>query len=249
MAFDTLDLARAVALHPLKVIVGIGHHADRSVLDELAHSEKTPTAVGQFLVSQVQESWETVLVTVGTICDRSQAMIDGEQQRLRGDQQRLLMRAGRAVAIAADRCEAQGIRCRRQLVRTIRQEKEALLTRLRLWKSRISARTNLEKVNWGVRIQRLRSAATKQLVDGRTSLQQGRERLDQVAATRLEMERERLEVRQRRNRAADPRNVLGRGYAWIKNAAGETVRETGDVTTGDRIHIRLKDGSVDAHVD
>ena len=85
MAFDTLDLARAVALHPLKVIVGIGHHADRSVLDELAHSEKTPTAVGQFLVSQVQESWETVLVTVGTICDWSKAQIDGEQQRLRGD--------------------------------------------------------------------------------------------------------------------------------------------------------------------
>ena len=49
MAFDTLDLAKSVALHPVKVVVGIGHHADRSVLDELAHSEKTPTAVGQYL--------------------------------------------------------------------------------------------------------------------------------------------------------------------------------------------------------
>ena len=42
--FDDRDVALAVARHPLKIVVGIGHQRDQSVLDAIAHSEKTPTA-------------------------------------------------------------------------------------------------------------------------------------------------------------------------------------------------------------
>ncbi|MFO1077682.1 MAG: exodeoxyribonuclease VII large subunit [Planctomycetota bacterium] len=48
--FDDKDIAFAVAQHPLKVLVGIGHQRDQSVLDAIAHSEKTPTAVASLLV-------------------------------------------------------------------------------------------------------------------------------------------------------------------------------------------------------
>lgn len=48
--FDDLDVALAVAAHPLKILVGIGHQRDQSVLDVIAHAEKTPTAVAEFLV-------------------------------------------------------------------------------------------------------------------------------------------------------------------------------------------------------
>ncbi|MCR9246487.1 MAG: exodeoxyribonuclease VII large subunit [bacterium] len=48
--FDDREIALAVAKHPLKVLVGIGHQRDQSVLDAIAHSEKTPTAVAALLV-------------------------------------------------------------------------------------------------------------------------------------------------------------------------------------------------------
>ncbi|MCU0865085.1 MAG: exodeoxyribonuclease VII large subunit [Planctomycetes bacterium] len=54
--FDDRELALAVALHPLKIVVGIGHQRDRSVLDEIAHSEKTPTAVAELLVRGVEHA-------------------------------------------------------------------------------------------------------------------------------------------------------------------------------------------------
>jgi exodeoxyribonuclease VII large subunit len=54
--FDDLDLALAVARHPLKVVVGIGHQRDQSVLDAIAHSEKTPTAVADCLVRGVESA-------------------------------------------------------------------------------------------------------------------------------------------------------------------------------------------------
>ncbi len=51
MAFDDLEMALAVAKHPLPVLVGIGHEVDETVLDLVAHqSLKTPTAVADFVL-------------------------------------------------------------------------------------------------------------------------------------------------------------------------------------------------------
>jgi len=59
--FDDRDVAFAVARHPLKVMVGIGHQRDQSVLDAIAHSEKTPTAVAALLVRGVEAARADVL--------------------------------------------------------------------------------------------------------------------------------------------------------------------------------------------
>lgn len=52
--FDDREIALAVAQHPLKIVVGIGHQRDQSVLDVIAHSEKTPTAVAELIVRGIE---------------------------------------------------------------------------------------------------------------------------------------------------------------------------------------------------
>lgn len=50
-AFDRLNLCKTAAALPLPLFTGIGHDADESVLDMVAHSAlKTPTAVADFLI-------------------------------------------------------------------------------------------------------------------------------------------------------------------------------------------------------
>lgn len=66
--FDDRDVAFAVARHPLKIVIGIGHQRDQSVLDVIAHSEKTPTAVAELLARSVQAAR-------GDIVDRSQRLV------------------------------------------------------------------------------------------------------------------------------------------------------------------------------
>lgn len=52
--FDSETVARAVASCAVPVITGLGHDIDRTVADEAAaHSEKTPSAVGEWLVTRV----------------------------------------------------------------------------------------------------------------------------------------------------------------------------------------------------
>ncbi len=55
--FDSYELALHCAQFPLPILTGIGHQRDISILDLVAHiSLKTPTAVADFLISNLQET-------------------------------------------------------------------------------------------------------------------------------------------------------------------------------------------------
>lgn len=55
--FDSYKLAANCAQFPLPVITGIGHERDETVLDIVAHTRaKTPTAVAEFLISNLSET-------------------------------------------------------------------------------------------------------------------------------------------------------------------------------------------------
>ncbi len=90
--FDDRDVALAVARHPLKVVVGIGHQRDQSVLDAIAQSEKTPTAVAEFLVRGVEAARDDVR-------ERSERLAELVADRLAREEERL-RELGRAVARA-----------------------------------------------------------------------------------------------------------------------------------------------------
>ena len=55
--FDTYLLAAACAQFPLPIITGIGHERDDTILDMVAHTRmKTPTAVAEFLIGQMDKA-------------------------------------------------------------------------------------------------------------------------------------------------------------------------------------------------
>lgn len=91
--FDDREIAFAVATHPLKVVCGIGHERDQSVLDLIAHSEKTPTAVGALLVDGMRAA-------VAALEDRSRDLATHARSVLalhRAHHARRAQRLGRAV--------------------------------------------------------------------------------------------------------------------------------------------------------
>lgn len=52
LVFDTYNVSRVIARFPIPVITGIGHHADVSIVDMMAHtSTKTPTQAAEFIIS------------------------------------------------------------------------------------------------------------------------------------------------------------------------------------------------------
>ena len=65
---------------------------------------------------------------------------------------------------------------------------------------------------------------------------------------RLERQRGRLQRAEQSLSALSPRAVLGRGYAIVSSADGRVVRRSEDLAFGERIHVQLAEGEVDAIV-
>lgn len=100
--------------------------------------------------------------------------------------------------------------------------------------------------NLALRLRRVSPAAR---------LANDRQRVDELArraglsmAARLRHERERLRGQVLRLVALDPGRVLARGYAIVTRADGAVVSSVGQVAPGDRLAVRVADGSFPARV-
>lgn len=89
MAFDSYLLAAACAQFPIPVISGIGHERDDTVLDLVAyHRAKTPTAVADYLVQCVLNTYNEFLATEDAIKSESKKMLkrlNSDLKMLTGD--------------------------------------------------------------------------------------------------------------------------------------------------------------------
>ena len=227
MWFDDLDVALAVATCPLKVVVGIGHHRDESVLDLLAHREKTPTAAAARLVAEVRA-------------------VEG---RLHAASQLLLSRVRERLENSAQTLARHGEWLRRSVPVALRQERERARRALEFLPTR--ARRALI-----VHQQRLRACAGGLANQSRTSLRiaarelaDRRARLSQpVLAARLESRAKLLHAHLQRVRALDASRILRRGFAIVRRADGTVVRDVETLNLDESVRVELARGSVEAAV-
>jgi len=79
--FDSYDLALNCAQFPLPIIAGIGHQRDISILDMVAHtSVKTPTAVAEFLIYNMQQAENSVIDIIAGIQNLISSKIESQSR-------------------------------------------------------------------------------------------------------------------------------------------------------------------------
>lgn len=83
-AFDSYELAANCAQFPLPVITGIGHERDDTVLDFIAfHRAKTPTAVADFLIEQMEETASALFDCRESILNDTLAILESSNEKLK----------------------------------------------------------------------------------------------------------------------------------------------------------------------
>jgi exodeoxyribonuclease VII large subunit len=83
-AFDSYELAANCAQFPLPVVTGIGHERDDTVLDFVAfYRAKTPTAVADFLIEQLEETAASLSGCQENIRENALAILDTYSERLK----------------------------------------------------------------------------------------------------------------------------------------------------------------------
>lgn len=135
-AFDSYELAAAIAMYPLPVIIGIGHERDITVLDWVANMRvKTPTAAAEWLISHGVEQLDMLR-------DLSLEIVRAASERISGERQRL------------DYCATMTRIAPVQALESRRQRLETMTARL----SSLSGRIDAEKTRLDSRVEMLRVA-------------------------------------------------------------------------------------------
>lgn len=111
LAFDSQEIAEAIARCPLPVFTGIGHEIDFSVADEVASkSFKTPTAcavaIGEMVhkyVDDTESTWESIATSATTQLQTAERQLTERATRVKNRIVDALQHASTALSIASDR--------------------------------------------------------------------------------------------------------------------------------------------------
>jgi exodeoxyribonuclease VII large subunit len=225
--FDNLKIARAIAHSGLPVFTGLGHEIDFSVSDLVAHTyQKTPTAAARYLTELVKNYLEKLDRHGSEIVERSIFLIR------HGDQQ-------------LNELEKEAIHSARGLVNEARQVLQNAAWRIRQSHNRLIRQTLLRMESAS---QRIRLKMALWMRDSSKGIGQFRQLFPKLLESRFKNARSRLEIFSIRRNAADPIQVLKRGYTLSLDSKGRTIRQLSGVRMGDVLTTVFVDGQARSRV-
>ncbi|MBK8975974.1 MAG: exodeoxyribonuclease VII large subunit [Planctomycetes bacterium] len=226
--FDDLEVATAVARHPVKILCGIGHERDRSVLDEITTSLKTPTAAAAALVDAWLECREDLRHAAIRLREAARGQIELARERLTGSAHRVARGVQARIVAEAQLLGAAGPRAARAVRALLRQREQEL----------------------AVAVRRTRLAVETRTRDAERTLVRATELLAARSRLRLERAHAQLERAETRQRLLDPRRVLERGYALLRDpASGRIVPGARGLRSGAKLRVQTRDADADVTVD
>ncbi len=224
-AFCDETLCRTVALLPVPVISSVGHHTDRTLLDDVAAVAcSTPTHAAE--------------AAVPVECGAARAALAAATRRLEAQGRRAIVERARALAGLSRAPAAHVSRHRARLHQHLRE-------------MRAGARRGIasgERANAARGAALLRKANAAELVRdrGRLRARSDGAALDRSADAALARRRRDLDRLALALAAHDPQRTLERGYVLVEAADGEPVTSVAAARTARALDLRFHDGRIAA---
>jgi exodeoxyribonuclease VII large subunit len=270
--WDDLEVARAVATLPIRVLVGIGHDRDQSVLDEIAWSRRTPTDAAVALLERLEEVWAALDGFVRRLGSSVQARVEHEERALgrsaatvrlalreteRRERVRVVHLDGRVRRAVHARWEAENARQRgwapsriraRVLASWQRRQNEiaACAQAMRDATDRSDERHRARHAAYLVRVQR--AARGRALEDAHARVERARAWIERRSRAALGDASRSLDANARLLHVADPLRPLRLGFALVVHPDGRRVVASDPLGPGDELRLSWLDRLVDVTV-
>lgn len=226
-AFDSRQVARAVAVARLPVLCGLGHEIDRTITDLVCHSSlKTPTMVAEFLCRRVLDQ-ETRL-------DQAERRLGAAAGVVLKRSERELRRFERLPELAARRLET----ARRRLEENARALSRQSARRLRESERRLGELSG-----------RLAQAAPRLLARKRPLADDKARNISRRVQELLRRHEVWLDGAARLCQQVAPERLLERGYSITRNAEGTLVRHPDQVRSGEELTTTTAGGRIRSRVE
>ncbi|NLT04686.1 MAG: exodeoxyribonuclease VII large subunit [Solirubrobacterales bacterium] len=228
MAFSDETLCRTVALLGVPVISSVGHHSDRTLIDDVAAVAcSTPTHAAE----------TAVRVDVG----QARAAALGAARRLDGCGRRALVTRARHLA-ALSRAPDQHIARQRAWLHQKLRELRAAGAR-QLAGRRDHSRRHLLVLSRKAEATAREGAAAQRRLHGRPA------ELARAAGADRDRRRRELDRLRATLAAHDPERALERGFALVEREDGELVTSAEAARAAGAVAVRFRDGSVRARIE
>jgi exodeoxyribonuclease VII large subunit len=223
-AFCDETLCRTVALLRVPVVASVGHHTDRTLLDDVAAVAcSTPTHAAE--------------AAVPVDCAAARASLARAAVRLERQGRRAVVERARTLA-RLSRAPAHHVARHRTRLHQLARELRAVTRRTVAEGDRATAAraTSLARkaAAAGTRVERAELPAAALERAATVARERRRRDLDRILATLA---------------AHDPQRTLERGYALVEDPAGEPVTSAAAAREQPALAIRLHDGRVDVRPD
>jgi exodeoxyribonuclease VII large subunit len=224
--FDNYAIAYHITQFPLPVITGIGHEKDLSVTDMVAfRSEKTPTAVADFLVGSVLEAEQNLMSISSGISSLALDTINEFKEKLNTIIIRLI--PGSKIHVTS--------------------EKEKLGTLIISLVSYGKDFLNREKYQLSQKGSDIRTGAKSVLSSNKSLIGESSSGLESKSQRLISQTSLKIINLNNSLGLLNPFNVLRRGYT-ITSAKGRILKSAGEISGGDAIETLFHDGRVTSEV-
>lgn len=248
-AFNEEMVARAIAACPIPIVSAIGHETDFTIADFVADKRApTPSAAAEILSPDSSHQVAKLIQL---------------QRRLGTTMRRYLLQRRQFLHTTERRMKHPSAR-----LQQLSQRLDDLDNRLNNAGQRRLASSNKELAQWRLRLRRL--SPQRQLSDARQKLallQQRQQRLTQtllsqqqdILATQrkqliLAMQNKTHQLQQRLGyscqllNSLSPLNVVQRGYSLTRDEKHRLIKSVHETGVGAKIHVQLRDGTLEATV-
>jgi exodeoxyribonuclease VII large subunit len=229
-AFNEEPVARAIYESEIPIVSAVGHETDYTIADFVAdYRAPTPSAAAEIVAAESGD-----LAARIEYLQNSLARAMNHSLLIRKSQLRDLIES-RGFAETANTVVLLSAKCRE----LERRAAEALQSRVRNSGSKLQyAKSRLEATDFRALIA---------IKSGRLDALD--QRLSRAAQARLEAKRHNVAVAVSKLDMLSPLAVLGRGYALVKDEAGNLISRAAMVKTGQKLALRFEDGEVDCRAD
>ncbi|MEE2969750.1 MAG: exodeoxyribonuclease VII large subunit [Pseudomonadota bacterium] len=228
MPFNGEAVVRATAASDIPLISAIGHETDTTLIDHSADLRApTPTAAAEFAVPVRDELLAQVLDDHRRMESAVLRMFTDRATRIEG-LGRGLPDPNRLLEVADQNLDGETER----LGNALKNLLEARIASVNQFADRLGQGGEMVLRAWGLQFNgldaaaRLERAATRSLTDAQTRLKSASNILDSLSYER----------------------VLDRGYALVRDAAGNPLTKAAQAKPGDDIAVRFGDGAIGATV-